>query len=119
MGGFRGYQHARISARKPEALGRCDRCGWVRNLVDLKFQHYFQGPVLQNTYMLVCRDCLDTPNPQTRTIIIPPDPLPVLNPRIEDYASEIASWLSTEADDTIGTEDDDILVTESATPTLV
>ena len=118
MGGFWGYQRARVHARHPESLGRCDRCAAVWNLKTLRFQYYYQGPTLQNTFMLVCRDCLDIPNPQTRTIVIPPDPLPVLNPRIEAYAQEIASYLSTEDDDVLTTEDGYPLITETDPPPL-
>ena len=113
MSGFRGYQRARISASNPESLGRCDRCSFVWNLKELRWQHYWQGPTLQNTMMLVCRDCLDIPNEQTRTVVMPPDPLPVLNPRIENYAQEIPNFFTTEVDeDTFISEDGLKFVTE-------
>jgi hypothetical protein len=35
--------------------------------------------------MLVCEYCLDVPNRQLGTIILPPDPLPILNARPEQY----------------------------------
>lgn len=41
--------------------------------------------ILQNLRILVCRTCLDRPQIQLKTIILPPDPLPVLNPRPELY----------------------------------
>jgi len=41
------------------------------------------------------RTCLDKPQIQLRTIIIPPDPLPVINPRPEFYSDEVPSYAST------------------------
>jgi hypothetical protein len=43
--------------------------------------------------ILVCQSCMDKPQENIRTIVIPPDPLPVVNPRPEDY---------TDADNPIG-----------------
>jgi hypothetical protein len=41
---------------------------------------------LQNIKVLVCTvTCLDKPQEQFRTIILPPDPMPVLNARPEPY----------------------------------
>jgi len=34
---------------------------------------------------LVCKSCLDVPQEQLRTIILPPDPVPISNPRPENY----------------------------------
>src|SRR4029077_19610984 len=112
MGGFWGYSRARVSARNPRSLGRCDRCGFIWNRDALSWQYYYRGPDLQNTNFLVCRDCLDVPNPQTRTIIIPPDPVPILNPRIENYTADITSYLSSEDGDHFITEDGDTFITE-------
>lgn len=40
---------------------------------------------------MVCSDrCFATPNEQLRTIILPPDPPPILNARVPDYAYEEA-----------------------------
>lgn len=113
MSGFWGYNRARVSARRPESLARCDRCSFVWNLRDLRFQSYYQGPTLQNTNVLVCPDCLDIPNEQTRTTIIPPDPVPLLNPRPENYAQEIPTFFVSEVDeDTFISEDGLKFVTE-------
>jgi len=51
---------------------------------------------LQNLRLLVCKTCLDVPQPALKTIIIPPDPLPVLNPRPENYQAEVPSFIATE-----------------------
>jgi hypothetical protein len=36
--------------------------------------------------MLVCETCYDTPQEQLRAIIVPADPVPIVNPRVEPYA---------------------------------
>lgn len=46
----------------------------------------WRGNKLQWTGFLVCTfTCLDLPNQQLRPRILPPDPIPVVNPRIEHY----------------------------------
>jgi hypothetical protein len=56
------------------------------NHVDLQWQYDWAGASLINKRMLVCRPCLDTPQQQLRAIILPADPVPVINPRVEAYA---------------------------------
>lgn len=84
-----GNSRARVNPRGPQAFSCCDRCGDIRNWVDLTYQYYWAGTRLRNTGFLVCPPCLDIPNENTRTIFIPPDPLPVINARP-------APWLSQE-----------------------
>jgi len=78
---------ARISSSNPQAAAICDRCGGHFNHVDLKFQFDFAGPGLINKRLLVCDRCDDDPQPQLRAIIIPADPIPILNPRPQDYST--------------------------------
>jgi hypothetical protein len=61
----------------------------------MKFQFQWQGFSLVNLRLLVCDRCLDVPQPQLRTIIIPPDPLPIYNPRPEQYSEEVPSYMGT------------------------
>jgi hypothetical protein len=62
------------------------------NLRDLRWQNQWQGNRLVNLRLLVCtRTCLDVPQIQLRTLILPPDPVPVLNPRPEMYSAEVPS----------------------------
>ena len=86
---------ARISAKSPSALGICDRCAFTYNLVDLKYQFQWQGPRLQNLQKKVCRTCLDVPQEQLRTIILPADPVPVADPRVPLYEQYVPSYLGT------------------------
>lgn len=105
---------ARISATSPRALGVCDRCGFTDNLNRLAWQFQWQGTTLQNLQILVCSDCLDIPQMQLRTIILPPDPVPVLNPRPEPYAVEVPNYMSSGGDYQFVTEDDVYLISGSA-----
>jgi hypothetical protein len=51
---------------------------------------------MSNIRLLVCHDCYDTPQQQLRAIVLPADPVPVDNPRIENFgaASEDARTVS-------------------------
>lgn len=85
---MRYHGRARVSTHNPEAWAICGRCGKLYNHVDLGFQFDWQGPRLQNLRVLVCDGCLDKPFEHNRTIILPPDPMPILNPRPEFYISD-------------------------------
>lgn len=43
------------------------------------------GTRLFNTNLLVCDRCLDKPNEQIRTIILPPDPVAIQDARLEPF----------------------------------
>ncbi len=81
---------ASVSARSPRALALCDRCQFRYNHDELQWQYQYVGPKLQNLRILVCKSCLDVPNEQLRTIILPADPVPIQNPRPEQAALEIS-----------------------------
>lgn len=83
---------ARVSAKKPEALAVCDRCGIWYNLVDLKFQYDWRGAVLQNLRLLVCDRCYDKPQEQLRAIVLPADPQPKMNARVEAFAQDESDY---------------------------
>jgi len=78
---WRPHGRARVSARDPRAFGICDRCNFQYNLQSLTWQFEWQGAQLQNRRILVCPICLDVPQENLRSIVLPPDPVPVLNPR--------------------------------------
>jgi len=84
---MRPHGRAQISARSPRALGICQRCGFMYNLRDLQWQWgWLQGPRLRKLMIQVCPTCLDVPQENGRTIILPPDPVPVASPLPESYA---------------------------------
>lgn len=79
---------ARVSAKNPQAQGVCDRCGFWSNLVDLQWQYDWRGTSLQNLWIRVCDDCLDVPQEQLRAIQLPADPVPVWQPRPENFDAD-------------------------------
>jgi hypothetical protein len=85
---MRPHGRVHISRSKPKAQAVCDRCGARYNHSDLSWQFQWQGPRLQNLRILVCRGCLDVPQENIRTIVIPPDPVPIQNPRPELFVSD-------------------------------
>lgn len=96
---------ARISATNPAALAVCDRCGIWHNRVDLSWQFDYRGPVQQNLRLLVCKRCLDVPQEQLKTIVLPADPLPIMQPRTENFTvdeTDYASVVTTTIDPTTG-----------------
>lgn len=78
---------ARISSKNPQALGICDRCGFTYNHVNLQWQFDWRGSTMQNVRILVCRSCLDVPQEQQRAIVVPADPVPIMNARVENWAT--------------------------------
>jgi len=82
-------KYARVSTTDPESWGQCDRCSFWRNSSDLVWQTAWAGQHLYQIRILVCKDrCFDIPNEQLRTIVLPPDPPPIINARVPDYAYE-------------------------------
>jgi hypothetical protein len=82
---LRPHGHARVNPSAPSAWGRCDRCGFIYNHKNLRFQFDYRGPQLQNLRFLVCDTCYDKPQPQLKPLMLTEDPLPVINARPEDY----------------------------------
>lgn len=75
------------------------------NLVDLQWQFQYAGPNLQNIRLLVCRNCYDTPQPQLKPRILPPDPVPVLNARPEYFAIDNHEFIATDTGTILATDD--------------
>lgn len=84
-------KYARVDQTNPEAWAMCDRCGLWFNRSDLAWQLQWAGMGLFNTGVLVCTTgpkCYDIPQEQLRTIILPPDPPPIVNARVPYFAYE-------------------------------
>lgn len=77
---------ARTSASNPQAHAICDRCGIRYNHVDLSFQFDWAGAAMMKKNILVCRRCMDKAQPQLRSVVLPGDPPPILNPRLDIYS---------------------------------
>ena len=82
------HGRARVDPSAPEAFGVCDQCSEWYNRRDLRKQYEFNGRGTYWTGYLVCRSCLDKPQPQLLTPILPPDPRPVIQPRPEEPTSQ-------------------------------
>lgn len=85
---WRPHQFAEIDANNPNALGQCDRCSFIYNLKNLRFQFDWRGNVLTNLRIRVCPKCYDVPYQGNRPIKLPADPPPVMNARPITYAVE-------------------------------
>lgn len=110
---WRYHGRASVDPASPRAFGICDRCGFLHNHADLKWQYEWVGTQLQNLRILVCDTCLDDPQPQLRVIVLPPDPTPIMNARPEPYMLDEVDYLSTQLSETIEAEDgDDIVVNQ-------
>jgi len=75
--------YATTNPQSPRAHAICDSCGSRYNRVDLKPQYEWQGDSLADTGFRYCWRCLSKPQDQLRPVILPPDPIPVMNPRPE------------------------------------
>lgn len=84
---MRPHGRASIDARRPRALAVCQRCGFMYNHDQLRWQFQYGGMRLINLRILVCEYCYDTPQIQLRTILLPPDPVPVEFPVPEVYTN--------------------------------
>lgn len=126
MGWASKLGRARISASAPQAAGQCDRCGFIFTHSTLKFQMDYAGAGLINKNMLVCDRCLDVPQDQLRSIVIPADPLPINNPRPANFEAQRTdkritigptttdprTSLQTRSGDTRTSEDNDTRIVE-------
>lgn len=88
---------ARVSASSPQAAGVCDRCGFVYQRVDLNWQYDWRGATKQNIRILVCNDCMDDAQEQLRAIVVPADPVPIDQPRVEGFISDEVDYRLTAA----------------------
>lgn len=86
----RPHGRASVSTRNPEAFAVCDRGGEWTNRTKLYKQMYYAGANLVWSGLLVCQRCLDLPNEQLRTIILPPDPVGIINARTENFSYDEA-----------------------------
>jgi len=102
-----------VDPDSPLALGICDKTGFVFRHIDLVKQMEWRGNSLVWTGFLVGRCYADKPNEQLRPPILPPDPVPVRNPRLQQpspvvWSNQSISWPSLPVDDWVswsGSED--------------
>jgi len=101
---MRPHGRAKVSTRSPEAFAICDGCGFLYNHSELRFQFQWAGNKLVNLRQLVCRRCNDIPQTQLRAIILPADPMPVMNPRPQDYRAASTDNRATSGQNTVDPE---------------
>ncbi len=87
---------ARTSAKNPQAHAICDRCGFRYNHVELEFQYDWAGATVQNKRLLVCDRCHDEMQSQLRSLTLPGDPPPIINPRPQVYDTATNDYRITE-----------------------
>ena len=95
---------ARTSERNPQAHAICDRCGFRFNHVNLQWQFDWAGASLINKRILVCNPCNDTPQNQLRAIIVPADPVPIMNPRTQDFVTASTNTRVTSGQNSINAQ---------------
>jgi len=78
-------RRAETDTSSPRGWATCDRCGFVTNLYKLDEQQDWRGTQLVGLHNLVCEDCLDDPQRQLGTIVLPADPPGLVNARPEPY----------------------------------
>ena len=112
---WRFHGRAHVDPSNPHAFAICDRCGFLYNHVQLNWQYQWVGPQMQNLRLLVCSTCMDTPQEQLRTIILPPDPLPVWNARPPQWDTAEIDFLVTHTGQRLTTQSGNYLVKQSQT----
>jgi hypothetical protein len=91
-------KRAMVNPGNPRAWATCQGCGLINNLHRLQWQYEWTGPQLFNTRVLRCELCINKPNELLRTIVIPPDPDPLVYALPENYGVDEAPGLRVLAD---------------------
>jgi len=112
---YRPHGRARVNPSNPQAFAVCDRCGTFYNRIDLTTQMDWAGTRLVSKNLEVCSSCLDQPAPFKRAFTLPPDPVPVRDPRPHDRSNANDSFIATEGGSPIADETEAPFVTETST----
>ena len=110
----RPHGKATVDPNYPQAFAVCDRCGDWHNHVDLSYQFVIAGQAYINSRMLVCQRCHDEPALFLRPLILPPDPVPIRDPRVESFAADEIDYLTANGDHLITEDGGDNIVTNDA-----
>lgn len=75
--------HATVDPQRPRAFGVCDYCGawWQRDRLIPQYEWF--GAELADTHFRACPECISKPQDQLRPVLLPPDPVPIIDPRPE------------------------------------
>jgi len=111
---WRQHGRAEVDAWQPRSFGVCDRCGFLYNLDDLKWQKQYAGVGVVSLEILVCDRCLDRMQPQLTATILPIDPEPIMDPRPEYYAVDEVDYLVDQNGDILVDQDGNKIVANVA-----
>lgn len=89
-------RRAAVDPTSPRGWGTDEKSGFIGNLENMQWQFQWRGTQLVNTRILCYPDMLDVPQRQLGTIIIPPDPPPLMNARPEQYAIDEQTFRKTQ-----------------------
>lgn len=107
-------RYGAVNRLAPEAAARCDRGGEIRRRSELMPEMRWAGGRLVPTGFLCCRWHIDPPHPQDRLVVLQPDPVPVVGPRIDIDVLAAAEAgvvrLLTEGGETLVTEGGEVLI---------
>jgi hypothetical protein len=78
---WRPHGRASFSPRDSRPAAICDKCGFMFNLDDLANEVEYAGRRIVKSGFMVCEKCDDELNPQVIPRSLPPDPVPIRNPR--------------------------------------
>jgi hypothetical protein len=70
----------------------------------LRWQFDWAGASLINKRLLVCNPCYDMPQEQLRAIVVPADPVPIINPRVQDFVTAETSTRYTSGQNTVNAQ---------------
>jgi hypothetical protein len=56
---------------------------------------------MMNIRLLVCDTCYDQPQEQLRAIVVPADPVPIVQPRIQDFVTAETNTRATSGQNTV------------------
>lgn len=112
---------AEVNADSPQGWSTCDQCGWQTNLNKMSWEKQWYGPTLRNTGFLLCQVCNEKskPAPFLQTLILPPDPPPLMNARPENYDADENSYRALQDDDIRITQTDGIRIVQIADEELL
>lgn len=109
---WRFHGRARISPSNPQATAVCDSCKFTYNLVDLQNQVAWRGDKLMPTGFKKCPRCIDIPFIFNKPLHLPPDPIPVNDPRPEYFIPEVTPFRRTSSGAIRATMDGNLRITQ-------
>lgn len=86
-------QKVHVDPRDPKGVAMCDGCGFWVSYETLREQVDFRGGwTPEKTGLFVCATCDDVPQPYYQRQVLPPDPVPLRNPRPDPNVPSDSGW---------------------------